>query len=312
MSGLAVVILAHHDPTHLHRLVAALEGLPVFLHCDARTPAHVAQHMFQGLPPRVHKIPRRATTLASWSLVEAELAGLKEAFNTTPADHIVVMSGSDYPLVPTGELQERLSDWAGHSYVWNQPIPHQEWSTPRHDDGGRWRFEYRFISVRDQIVFWRSLPLRWPVRRRLPPGLQLRASAQWKILCRDDVERLLWVVSHRPDIVRFWRTTLVPEETFVASVLASASVSGGAGLELCDAHPWYISWPGRLAQHPRELRLEDFDALAAVRRAPPLRGATPEPALRRPLPPYQRFFARKFSTRGSTPLLDRIDAELRC
>ena len=45
MVELAVVVLAHADPTHVRRLVSALAGLPIYLHCDAKTPRADAAQM---------------------------------------------------------------------------------------------------------------------------------------------------------------------------------------------------------------------------------------------------------------------------
>ena len=50
--SVAVVILAHDKPGHLHRLVNALDGLPVFLHIDAGTSPKMHKEMTDGLPQR--------------------------------------------------------------------------------------------------------------------------------------------------------------------------------------------------------------------------------------------------------------------
>ena len=49
---LACVVLAHADPIHVRRLVAALEPFPVYLHCDSRTSPSVYAEMTDGLPSR--------------------------------------------------------------------------------------------------------------------------------------------------------------------------------------------------------------------------------------------------------------------
>jgi Core-2/I-Branching enzyme len=311
MSELAVVILAHRDPVQLKRLVAALDDVPVFLHCDARTSDAVAGEMLRDLPPRVTVVPRRRMRISSWSLVAAELDAVRAALEGTGAEHIAVLSGTDYPLVSTPDLVEELAPWRGRSYFWNVPLPFRSWDTPRHPDGGLWRLRHRFLTWDDNVLFWRRIPLRWPLPRRLPGGMELRGCSQFKIYARHHAARLLHVADTRPDVVRFWRSALVPDETFPATVLATPDLAGDDPLPTCRANPWYIRWPETGGPHPRWLGIADFGGLVKARWAEPL---DPDAAFR-PSPeqelPGRKLFARKFATDVDTKVLDRIDADLR-
>ncbi|HYO35277.1 MAG TPA: beta-1,6-N-acetylglucosaminyltransferase [Geodermatophilus sp.] len=311
MTELAAVVLAHRDPLMVRRLVAALDDVPVFLHCDARTPDAVAAEMLRGLPPRVTVLPRRATRLASWSLVAAELAALRTALTATRAAHVAVLSGSDYPLLSVPGLVRELAAWEGRSWLWNVPLPHPPWDTPRHPDGGLWRLRLRYLTRNDHVLYVREIPLRWPVPRAVPAELELRASSQWKVYGRADVERLLQLVDTRPDLLRFWRTTLVPEESFAASMLASPRLTGGDALLPCRADAWLIRWPEGVNHHPDWLTGADFPELARARWASPVDpGEAVLPSEGWDLP-GRKLFARKFTTAVDAGVLDRIDAELR-
>jgi hypothetical protein len=303
---LAAVVLAHADAPHVRRLVRALDDVPVFLHCDAKTPHEVFREMLAGSPDRVTVVPRRPTSLASWSLVDAELAGLRAALARTDARHIAVLSGADYPVVPMRVLFEELAAAPDRTLMWNVPLPLPAWDTPRHPDGGMWRLRYRFLTWRDQVVFLRDVPLRWPRPRRLPEGVEFRAGSQWKVYARRDAEALVRTAETRPDLVRFWRTTLVPDETFAASVLATPELTGAAALAPCTTSRWFMDWPGKGAQHPRWLTEAHFDRLAAPRApsVPAGGGSSLDEA------PGRTLFARKFSSREPR-LLDRIDDHLR-
>lgn len=306
---LAVVVLAHADPAHFHRLVLALGDAPVFVHCDAKTPAAVYDRMVDGAPRPVTAVPRRSTSLASWSLVAAELAGLRAALDGSSAAHIAVLSGADYPLLPPAAMHRELARWEGRSWLWNQPLPMPDWDTPRHPDGGLWRLRHRFLTRDDQIVYLHGIPVRPPWRRSTPPGVELRAASQWKVYARHHVERLLAVVAERPDLVRFWRTTLVPDETFVASVLGSPSLLGADAIAPCHDYPWYLHWEDD-AEHPEWLTVADHGDLVHVQSSPPTDPATAAAGQLVGRPPRRKLFARKFSTDRSSELLDRIDAEL--
>ncbi|NAZ87339.1 beta-1,6-N-acetylglucosaminyltransferase [Kineococcus indalonis] len=300
--SLTAVVLAHRDAEQVRRLLGALEDVPVVLHCDAKAPADVAGRMLQGWGERVRAQPRTSAALDSWSLVRVELDALRSALRFSSAEHVAVLSGADYPLLGVQELLAELGAWRGRSRIVSAPLPHRPWDTPRNPDGGRWRTEHRFLTRGDDVLFVGRVPLRWPWRRALPPGLQVRASSQWKVFAREDVQRLLGVVDARPDLVRFWRTTLVPDESFAASVLSSPALTGAPPLPDCHASAWFQRWPGDGSHHPAELTAQDFPALAAARS-----GAPGSPVQDPPRP----WFARKLSSAVSGELADRIDAELR-
>ncbi|MDR7279045.1 beta-1,6-N-acetylglucosaminyltransferase [Catenuloplanes atrovinosus] len=303
---LAVIVLAHADPAQVRRLVRALDGVPVFLHCDARTRPPVHHAMTAGLPGHVTVVDRVRTALASWSLVHAELVALRAAVRAVPARHVAVLSGACYPLAGVADLVRELAVWQGRSWMANTPLPVPRWSTPRHPDGGLWRLNRRYLTRRDAVLHLRGVPLRWPWPRAIPAELELRAGGHWKIYSDVHARLLLDVVERRPDLLRFWRTTLVPEETFVPTMLASRALAGADALAPCEAGAWYIDWAGSAdGHHPPWLTGTDLDRLKAARWAPPpTPAAAPDPAGTR------RLFARKF--RSSDPaVLDRIDAELR-
>jgi hypothetical protein len=290
MPVLAVVILAHADAPQVKRLIHALSDTPVVLHCDARTPDSVFREMTTGLPSRVVVTPRVRTTVTSWSLVTAELLALGVALKRTNARHIAVLSGADYPLMTMDEIERELTRLDGRSWIHNVPLPIPDWGTPRYPDGGLWRLQYRYLTIDDQVLYWRDLPLRWPWRRAVPGELSLRGASQWKIYSRRDVIALHRLAGERPDLMRFWASTLVPDETFAASMLGSRSLFGSDALEPCESHAWYLDWAH--TGHPHWLSDADFEQLKTAR-------AT-----------ERKLFARKF--RSSDPaVLDRIDAELR-
>lgn len=306
MGSLAAVILAHTDPPHLRRLIASLTDIPIFLHIDAKTSRLVGREMLTGLPERVTVVEPIATSLGSWSLVEAELRALRRA-QQTGADHIIVASGADYPLISMEALFNALSPWEGLSHFWNTPIPYPAWDTPRARDGGLWRFKHRFLTREGQVLHWRNVPVRIPVRRALPKDLELRAASQWKIYARHHAEALLRVVDSRPDLVKFGQTTYIPDESFAASILSSPALVGQDYLRPCRARAWFIRWDdsGGSTHHPFWLDTHDAEELVQAARSRPM---TPEESL---LPytvrmKHQKWFARKFSS-GKSAVLDYID-----
>lgn len=308
-SPLAVVILAHEDPAQVRRLVAALPGVDIFLHCDRKVPGERMRQMIEGAGPRVRLVPRVRTSLYSWSLVEAELRALRCVLQKSAAEHIAVLSGSCYPLVDVGELEEELCQWRGRSRLRLDPVPYRPWDTQRNPDGGSWRFRRRFVSFRGQTLFVGGVPLR-TVRQGIPNELRLHASSQWKVYARHHAAALLRVLDERTDLLGFWRTTFVPDESCAASILQSPQLVGAMVEEVDDDLPWYSRWSTLAGTwHPAWLSGNDLPALRAARAAPPRR-----PQVAGPGAPdrddYRKLFARKLSSRQQ-PLLDLIDRSLR-
>ncbi|QSB22656.1 beta-1,6-N-acetylglucosaminyltransferase [Curtobacterium sp. 24E2] len=168
---LACIVLAHEDPTHVRRLVAALDPFPVFLHCDASTDDAVFEAMTAGLPERVHVLPRMRTGWAKWENVAAEVAGYRAALAQTDATHVALLTGSDYPLADADEISALLTANPGQSFVEAKPLPHPAWGR----DGGRSRVRFRHWA-------WRKHMLRLPVPvgcRATSCSAAARSSRSW-------------------------------------------------------------------------------------------------------------------------------------
>jgi hypothetical protein len=83
-SSLAAVILVHDNPSHVRRLIGALSGLQLFLHCDSKTPDAVLAAMVEGAAD-VRLVPRHRTARAQWGMVEGEIAGVRASTTARPS-----------------------------------------------------------------------------------------------------------------------------------------------------------------------------------------------------------------------------------
>jgi hypothetical protein len=283
-TALACIVLAHEDPVHVRRLVEALDPFPVFLHCDARTPDDVFAAMTADLPERVHVLPRMRTGWAKWENVEAEVAGYRAVLASTDAEHVAVLTGSDYPLAGADEIVDLLRANRGRSFIDLHPLPHPAWGR----DGGRSRVRFRHWA-------WRKHMLRLPVPRRLPRDVVFGGGSQLKVLARHHAQGVVEAVDHRPDLVAFWRRVWIGDETFVPSVLLTPSLTP----DFADAHVpqalWWIGWDGTKQKSPPWLGIADAGRLLESRTVPCATDDVP------------RVFARKFSTDRSADLLDVVD-----
>jgi hypothetical protein len=280
---LACVVLAHTDPTHVRRLVAALAPFPVFLHCDRSTPKDVFADMTRDLPGHCTVLDRYSTGWAKWENVAAELAGYRAAL-ATEATHIAVLTGSDYPLAATSDIADMLAGHRKTSFAAYHRLPYEQWGR----SGGLARLRYRHWAYRKHM-------LRLPVPRRLPHSLTFAGGSQLKVLCRKHAALVLAVAQEHPELVRFFRRSWVADETFVGSVLSTPEFAPDWPDEHARAGLWWIGWDGSRRKSPPWVGLDDYGSLSST-----VSQSNPAP-----------LFARKFSTAQDTAVLDAIDAGLR-
>jgi Core-2/I-Branching enzyme len=275
------VVLAHTAPDRVHRLVDRLRPYPTYLHVDAGTSRGVADEILGVVGEDVHPLPRYRTGWGSWGLMEATLEGLRQA-SGAGASHVVVLSGTDYPLRSADRVNAYLqrqptTSWVRHARI---PVP---WLG---GDGGESR-----VSQWNRRVFGRRLRL--PVQRRPPEGLDLYyGQAQ----CALSGRLAAWIVSRFDQdagVARFFRRTWIPDELLLPS-LAMASPFRD---EVRDDNLWFSRWSG--GPHPENLGLVDLHDLEV---------ASEEGGEQGGWGPV-KLFARKFAADGPTDILDCLDRE---
>lgn len=277
--GTCYLVLAHTDPAHIRRLIAAVAGRPVVLHCDARTDD--ATYAAMTADPGVVAVPRRRTPWASAQAAFAELDGIRAALQVPGWDHLVVLQGSEYLLRPAADVDADLAGHRGRTLTAMRPLPRHDWR-----GGGLSRLRYPHWVVRRHM-------LRLPVPRRLPRGLQPAGGSVNIVLAREHAELLVALADRRPDVLRFWRRCWGADETLVQTLLHTALLDAGRVDEIEWVSRWFTVWPGGRSKSPLWLTEQHLDdLLAATRRDPPA------------------LFARKVSTQLSTQLLDQIDHRL--
>jgi hypothetical protein len=275
------VVLTHTAPRRIYRLVDRLRPYPTYLHVDGGTPDAVASEILGIVGGNVHALPRYRTPWGSWGLMQATLAGLREA-SRAGASHVVILTGTDYLLRPADEVHAYLQREEPASWVRHARIP-VEWLG---GDGAESR-----VSRWNRPVLGHRLQL--PIRRRPPQGiLPYYGQAQCVLsgrLAMSIVDR----VNEDPRVARFFRRTWIPDELLLPS-LAMASPFRD---EVRDDNLWFSRWTG--GAHPQALGIDDFDELAAASEQGGSQGG------QSPV----KLFARKFPADGPTDILDRLDRE---
>lgn len=233
------VILAHTDPTGLRRLVARIRSL-------SPQAAIVVRHEDPQLIGPGELDPLGAIDLVSdirvrwgsFAMVQAMLEAFGVALSQTDAEHVVLVSGQDYPVRDLAAWEAEIAD-AGVDLLID-PMPAEERTYARHfttfslpgrrsvpkravhwamDRVGRvserWVSLYRLERTGDD-VWWLSVPRRGGSER---PDWLVKAS-QWMTIRRDVLTQVLEVAGPSGKGLGPVRTMLVPDEIAVQSTAA--------------------------------------------------------------------------------------------
>ncbi len=225
MARIAFVLLAHKDPQAVAAQVRGLlaGGDAVALHYDARAPRAEFERLREGLagqPGVVFARRRMRCGWGDWSLVAATLEAMRAALEAFPdATHLYLMSGDCAP-VKSAEWAHALLDREQADFIESHDFLESDWiRTGLREE--RLIYRHLFNERRNRGLFYASLDWqkRLRLRRRVPEGLRVMIGSQWWCLRRATVEALLAFIDRRPDIVRFFRTTWIPDEIFFQTLV---------------------------------------------------------------------------------------------
>ena len=225
MAKIAYILLCHKDPDAIvlqaERLTAA--GDYIAIHFDARAPLEDFRAIRDALsdnPNVVFARPRQRCGWGEWSLVEATLLAVRTAVEAFPrATHFYMLSGDCMPI-KSAEYAHRFLDERDVDFVESVDFFDSDWiKTGMKED----RLIYRhFLNERKhKRLFYASVALqrRLGLKRAIPADLQIQIGSQWWCLRRRTVEWILEFTRQRRDVMRFFRTTWIPDETFFQTLV---------------------------------------------------------------------------------------------
>ncbi|MEO1070157.1 MAG: beta-1,6-N-acetylglucosaminyltransferase [Cyanobacteria bacterium J06638_6] len=304
MPKVLYLVASHTNPLQVARLAKQLcqasANTHILIHHDA-----AGQPLDEGLigyQNRVNLFPEPIKVQwGGFSVVEMELRCISWLLdNAVEFDWLVLLSGQDYPIQPLSRLEGLLANTSQDGFIdyfpANSPPPTQ-WNWDKHLSLERYWFRYYTVPAQLKWLFRKLYrPVNWnpwlrlkggrfgakiALRRRTTPfdsTFQCYGGSQWHILNRRCVKYIQHFVDTCPDIVEYYRHTLVPDESFFQTILVN-----NPDLKLCNDNLRYISWT---PPYPAVLQNQDFDALMSS----------------------GKYFARKFDAAVDTEILDRLDA----
>jgi len=225
MARIAFILLCHKDPAGVIAQAGKLTSAGDFIsiHFDRRAGAAAYAAIRAALAgnPNVTFAKRRIRCgWGEWSLVAATLLAVRAAEEAFPeATHFYMLSGDCMPIKAAEFMHDRLDEddadfiesFDFHESGWIRTGIKEERLVYRH-----------FFNERTQKwLFYRSFRLqRWlGLRRATPTDMKIMIGSQWWCLRRRTVERVLAFCDARRDVVRFFRTTWIPDETFFQTIV---------------------------------------------------------------------------------------------
>jgi hypothetical protein len=274
---IAYIVSAYKRPEQFARLVHRLaeSSSSIVVHVDAKTrrPDFAAMAGAVRDVPGVHFVSRHRCYWGGFGHVRASLKGIEHLVESrVEFDYAVLLTGQDYPLRGADGLREFFAAAGGHSYLSHWRLPFSPWGAR----GGLDRLEQRHLLGPGR------LHLRLPGRRALPDGLVAFGGSPYWALARPVVEWLHEYVRRRPDVVRFFERTYIPDELFFQSIVMSSEHAGS----IVNENLRYIDWQAKPA--PKVLTTNDVPAMLAS----------------------NALFARKFDTEIDSDVLDVLDRQL--
>ncbi len=225
MTQIAYILLCHKDIDSIisqaKRLTACGDKLAI--HFDARGSGQEYARLKSALSDNQNVVfPKKRVKCGwgEWSLVAASLAALRAADQAFPrATHFYMLSGDCMPI-KTAEYAHAYLEDVDRDYIECFDFFRSDWIKTGFKEE---RLIYRhWFNERSQAsLYYASFNLQkfLGLKRKVPPDLEVMIGSQWWCLRRQTVEAVLEFVNKRPDVVRFFRSTWIPDETFFQTLV---------------------------------------------------------------------------------------------
>ncbi len=225
MAKIAYILLTHKDPlgviAQAERLTAA--GDFVAIHYDAnakRADFDRIRTALRGNPSVTFAAKRLKCGWGAWSLVDATLLAVQAAVDAFPrATHFYMLSGDCMPI-KSAEYAHDFLDRNDVDFIESFDFFNSDWIKTG-IKSERLIYRHYFNERTHKGLFYASM--QWQKKlglaRAIPADLAIQIGSQWWCLRRRTVEWVLDFAKRRKDVMRFFRTTWIPDETFFQTLV---------------------------------------------------------------------------------------------
>ena len=155
-----------------------------------------------------------------WSLVQATLHALSSAITAFPsATHFYMLSG-DCMAIKTAEYAHDFLDRHDCDFIESFDFFESDWiNTGMKEE--RLIYRHFFNERSHKTLFYGCVALqkKLGLQRQIPGDLQVQIGSQWWCLRRRTVEAIFELLEKRKDVIRFFKTSWIPDETFFQTLV---------------------------------------------------------------------------------------------
>jgi hypothetical protein len=225
MAKIAFILLCHKDPDAIIQQAERLTAVGDYMaiHFDASAKKADYQRIRAALSenPNVTFAKKRISCgWGEWSLVQATLHAMQAALDDFPrATHFYMLSG-DCMAIKSSVYAHEFLDSADVDYIESFDYFTSDWiKTGMKEE--RLIYRHYFNERTTKWLFYTSYKLqeRFGWKREIPSDLQMMIGSQWWCLRRRTVESIIEFTEKRRDVMRFFRTTWIPDETFFQTLV---------------------------------------------------------------------------------------------
>jgi len=225
MARIAFILLCHKDPEAIVRQARMLTaaGDYIAIHFDARARPEAFAQIREGLAddPNVVFARRRVRCgWGEWSLVQATLHAVEAAVENFPrATHFYMLSGDCAPIKSARYAHDFL-DARDVDYIESFDFFESDWiKTGMKEERLIYRHIFNERTQKRRFYAFFELQKRLRLTRAIPHDIDVQIGSQWWCLRRRTIEWILDFTRRRRDVMRFFRTTWIPDETFFQTLV---------------------------------------------------------------------------------------------
>lgn len=226
LAKIAFILLCHKDPEEVIEQAERLKAAGDFtaIHFDGRAKDEHCRMLVEKLGgnPNIAFAARRIKCgWGEWSLVEATILAVEAALKAFPkASHFYMLSG-DCMSIKSASYTKRFLDAKDAGYIEVNDFFESSW-IKKGIKGDRLFYRHYFNERTQHWLFYKSLNLQraLALKRQTPTDIQMHIGSQWWCLRCQTVEKIFEFLAMHPKIKKFFKKTLIPDETFFQTLVA--------------------------------------------------------------------------------------------
>lgn len=225
MARIAYILLCHKDPEAIikqaQRLTAT--GDYISIHFDARANPDYFRLLQEelGHNPNVAFSKKRAKCgWGEWSLVQATLYAVETAVQEFPrATHFYMVSG-DCMVIKSSDYIHAFLDDNDVDFIESFDYFESDWiKTGMKAERLIYRHWFNERTQKRRFYLAFNFQRKLGLTRDVPSDIQVMIGSQWWCLRRQTIEAVLKFTQARRDVMRFFRSTWIPDETFFQTIV---------------------------------------------------------------------------------------------